>query len=305
MQQLPPLNALRTFEAAARYESFNKAAEALHVTPSAVSHQIKSLEDFLGVTLFQRATRQVRLTDKGRAYLPPIRDALEQVRVATEQLLARPDRAVLTISAAPSFAVGWLMPRLGAFQHDHPEIEVRLTASMEMVDFARSDTDLAIRHSAKVDASDLAVHRLLREELVPVCSPKLAEETPLETPDDLAKVALIHSLPRMGRWRSWLNAMGAQGVDPEAGPKFDHDAMAVQAAESGMGVAIVNRPLVAEKLAQGTLFAPFPHDLLSDLAFYLVYPKAREDDPHVAAFRDWLLEQVKDSASDASRHITG
>jgi LysR family glycine cleavage system transcriptional activator len=294
---LPPINALRTFEAAARHGSFKKAAEVLHMTPSAVSHQIKSLEELLGVALFRRATRKVHLTDRGRAYLPPVREALDLLREATERVTAKPDKAVLNISAAPSFAVGWLMPRLSAFQVAHPEIETRLNASIEMVDFADSDIDLAIRHTAKVDTPGLAAHRLMEEELIPVASPQLLERQPLETPNDLAKVQLIHSVPRMGRWRSWLRAMGADKVDAESGPKFDHDAMAVQAALSGMGVAIVNRGLVAKQLGDGTLVAPFPHDLHSDLAFWLVYPRTRGDDPAIRAFRDWLFEQVGQTAA--------
>jgi LysR family glycine cleavage system transcriptional activator len=289
---LPPINALRTFEAAARHGSFKKAAAVLHITPSAVSHQIKSLEDLLGVALFRRATRQVRLTDQGRAYLPAVREALDLLREATNRVTAKPDKAVLNISAAPSFAVGWLMPRLSAFQVAHPEIETRLSAQIETVDFEDSDIDLAIRHTAKVETPGLVAHRLMEEELIPVASPQLLAQQPLEAVADLAKVQLIHSVPRMGRWRSWLRAMGADKVDAESGPKFDHDAMAVQAALSAMGVAIVNRGLVAKQLADGTLVAPFPHDLHSDLAFWLVYPKHRGDDPAIRAFRDWLFEQV-------------
>jgi LysR family glycine cleavage system transcriptional activator len=289
---LPPINALRTFEAAARHGSFKKAAEGLHMTPSAVSHQIKSLEDLLGVALFRRATRQVHLTEQGRAYLPAVREALDTLRAATERITAKPEKAVLNISAAPSFAVGWLMPRLSAFQVAHPEIETRLSAQIETVDFADSDIDLAIRHTARVEAAGLVAHRLMEEELIPVASPQLLDRQPLRTQADLAKVQLIHSVPRMGRWRSWLRAMGADKVDAESGPKFDHDAMAVQAALSGMGVAIVNRELVAKQLADGTLVAPFPHDLHSDLAFWLVYPKHRGDDPAIQAFRDWLFAQV-------------
>ena len=289
---LPPINALRTFEAAARHGSFKKAAEVLHMTPSAVSHQIKSLEDLLGVPLFRRATRQVRLTDQGRAYLPAVREALDLLRDATERVTRRADKAVLNISAAPSFAVGWLMPRLSAFQVAHPEIETRLSAQIETVDFEDSDIDLAIRHTAKVDTPGLVAHRLMEEELIPVASPQLLAQQPLEAVADLAKVQLIHSVPRMGRWRSWLRAMGAHKLDAESGPKFDHDAMAVQAALSAMGVAIVNRGLVEKQLADGTLVAPFPHDLHSDLAFWLVYPKHRGDDPAIRAFRDWLFDQV-------------
>ena len=297
---LPPINALRTFEAAARHGSFKKAAEVLHMTPSAVSHQIKSLEDLLGVPLFRRATRQVRLTDQGRAYLPAVREALDLLRDATERVTRRSDKAVLNISAAPSFAVGWLMPRLSAFQVAHPEIETRLSAQIETVDFEASDIDLAIRHTAKVDTPGLVAHRLMEEELIPVASPQLLAQQPLEAVADLAKVQLIHSVPRMGRWRSWLRAMGAHKLDAESGPKFDHDAMAVQAALSAMGVAIVNRGLVEKQLADGTLVAPFPHDLHSDLAFWLVYPKHRGDDPAIRAFRDWLFEQVGRTTTGAA-----
>jgi len=289
---IPPLNALRTFEAAARFESFNKAAEALHVTPSAVSHQIKTLEDQLGAQLFRRTTRKVELTEPGRSYVAPVREALEQLRAATERVQRRAGKALLTITAAPSFAGGWLMPRLNAFQLAHPEVEVRLTASMDVVDLHRSDVDLAIRHTARIDEPDLVTHWLMQEELVPVASPELVRDTPLRTPADLAGVQLIHSVPRIGRWRSWLKAMGAGEIDPEAGPKFDHDAMAVQAAQNGMGVAIVNRALVEKELAAGSLVAPFPQDLVSDLAFWLVYPKGRGDEPAIAAFRAWLLAQV-------------
>jgi LysR family glycine cleavage system transcriptional activator len=247
------------------------------------------------VALFRRATRKVQLTDQGRAYLPAVREALELLREATERVTAKPRKAVLNISAAPSFAVGWLMPRLSAFQVAHPEIETRLSAQIETVDLRDSDIDFAIRHTARVDAPGLVAHRLMEEELIPVVSPQLLARQPLMTPDDLAKVQLIHSVPRMGRWRSWLRAMGATQVDAEAGPKFDHDAMAVQAALSAMGVAIVNRGLVEEQLADGTLVAPFPHDLHSDLAFWLVYLKSRAGDAAILAFRDWLLAQVQAS----------
>jgi LysR family glycine cleavage system transcriptional activator len=292
---LPPLPALRAFAAAAGTGSFNKAAQRLNVTPSAVSHQIKTLEAFLGVALFRRATRRVELTEAGRTYLPPVQESLETLQAATDRLRRKPGKALLTISGAPSFAVGWLMPRLNAFQIAHPEIEVRLSASMELADLQHSDIDLAIRHTARVDDPDLAVHRLMREELVPVASPQLVRDVPLQAPADLARTQLIHSLPRIGRWRSWLRAMQLSGIDDQAGPKFDHDAMAVSAAVGGMGVALVNRSLVAQELAAGTLVAPFPHDLESELAFYLVYPARRAGEPGIAAFRDWLLGQVAES----------
>ncbi len=295
MRRLPPLNALRTFEAAARFESFNRAAEELHVTPSAVSHQIRTLEEYLGVTLFRRLTRQIKLTPEGRAYLAPIRDALEQIRIATEQLARAGDAGPLTISSAPAFAAGWLMPRLNDFQLRHPEIEVRLTAAVELVDFARSDVDVGIR-TGKGEWPGLRAHRLMREELVPVCSPALLDgPNPLARPEDLRHATLLHELPRLGQWRTWLSAAGVEGIDAERGPKFQNAAMAVEAAVSGLGVAIADRSLAEGHLQEGRLVAPFDIKLPSKHAYYLVYPEQRAGDPKIAAFSAWLVAAIEDT----------
>ena len=273
MNRLPPLKAVRVFEAAARFQSFNSAADALSVTPSAVSHQVKSLEEYLGIKLFKRLNRKVVLTPEGRAYLTPIRDALEQIRVATERIRCTEAAGAITLSVAPSFATGWLTPRLPQLQLDHPEIEVRLISAIELVDFADSDLDAAIR-SGRGLWQGLRSHRLLAEELIPICKPDLAQgELRLRCLEDLRHATLLHEIPRLGLWRSWLTAVGVVDVDAERGPKFQGAAMAVEAAVAGLGVAIANRPLVEAHLRDGRLVIPFDIELPSDSAYYLVYPQ--------------------------------
>jgi len=289
MARLPPLNSLRVFEAAARFESFNHAAEELHVTASAISHQIKTLERFLGADLFRRRSRSVSLTEIGRMYLPPIREALDQIGIATEQVLQRSGRSVLTVSTAPAFAVGWLVPRLAEFQLAHPDLDVRLDASLEFTDFERSDVDVSIRYTAQKEFPTLRAYRLLEEELVAVCSPEFARRHRIRRPEDLRGLPLLHALPHMGQWRSWLAAAGVEGIDSEAGQKFAHDAISVEAAASGLGVAIANRPLVERQLREGRVVAPFELSFCSEYAYYLVYPPEYEQQPKVRAFRDWVL----------------
>jgi LysR family glycine cleavage system transcriptional activator len=222
------------FEAAARLESFNGAAHELNVTPSAVSHQVKALEESIGVQLFRRLNRRVALTPEGRVYLPPIRAALEQIRLATDQIRSRDSLGVVTLSSAPSFAIGWLMPRLPQFQMLHPDIEVRLISAIELVDFATSDVDAGIR-TGRGDWPGLCSHRLMTEELVPVCSSEYAKANGgLDRPGQLENTTLLHELPRLGQWRTWLSAVGVEGVDAERGPKFQGAAMAVEAAIAGM-----------------------------------------------------------------------
>lgn len=296
MQRLPPLKALRAFEAAARFESFNRAAEALNVTPSAVSHQVRALEEAIGVRLFKRLNRQVALTPQGRAYLPPIRDAFEQIRIATEQLRPRDEVEAITLSAAPSFAMAWLVPRLPQFQLAHPDIEVRLISAIELEDFTRPDVDVGIR-SGRGRWPGLRSHRLMAEELVPVCSPELVESGQgLHEPADLAEATLLHELPRLGQWRSWLAAVGVQNVDAERGPKFQGASMTAEAAIAGLGVALANRPMVEAPLNDGRLVVPFDIRLPSESAYYLVYPEERAGDTTVEAFRTWILEAIETEA---------
>lgn len=302
MRRLPPLNSLRAFEAAARFESFNRAGEVLHVTPSAVSHQVKALEQFLGVELFQRSPRSVALTRAGRTYLPAVRDAFEQIGVATEQLLEQESRSTLTVSTTPSFAVGWLLPRLAEFQLQHPNLEVRLDTSIQFTDFDTSDVDVCIRYTDQSAFPDLKAYRVLREELIAVCSPDFAKRHELRTPEDLRRVPLLHTYPHMGQWRSWLAAAGVEDIDAEAGQKFANAAIAVEAAASGLGVAVANRLLVRRQLREGRVVAPLDVAFGGDHAYHLLYPPEYERDPRIVAFRDWILELMRNADTGARGH---
>ena len=297
LRNLPPLNALRAFEAAARHLSFNHAAEELHVTASAISHQVRTLEKFLGVQLFRRLNRQVALTAAGQSYLPALSGALDQIDRATRRVRQIREERSLTISVTPSFATGWLVPRLLSFQMQYADIEVRLITSIEAVDFIRSDVDLAVRFGSG-DWPGLYSHRLLTEAPAPVCSPRLLQEHPLQHPADLRFFTLLHALPRLDKWRNWLNAVGVTGIDAERGPKFQTMLLTLEAAIAGLGVAMADRRLAARELASGELVLPFAIDLPSSSAYYLVYPEERKDDPRIGKFRDWLLAEVAQSAAD-------
>ncbi len=293
MERLPPLNAVRVFEAAARHQSFAAAAEELNVTPSAVSHAVRTLEEFFGLALFHRAHRQVSLSRAGGAYLPPVQEALQALGRAGAELAQENAANALTLSLSPSFAVGWLMPRLSSFQLLHPEYEVRLTTSIELVDFAATDMDAAVR-TGSGNWPGLVAHRLMREEPVPVCSPALlADPEVLSRPEDLARTPLLHDLPRLGLWQSWLSAAGIDHPDPVAGPKFQTAALTVEAAAGGLGVALSNRSFVEEALRLGRLVIPFDIAIGSQTTHYLVYPEDRAELPRIAAFRDWLLAEAR------------
>lgn len=294
MAALPPLGTLRVFEAAARHLSFQDAAAELHVTPSAVSHQIKTLEDFLGKSLFTRAKRRVALTPEGRKYLSAIQQALEDIRVATARLQGAQDSQLLTISVAPSLASGWLVPRLSVFQMKCPDIEVRITTSTQTVDLRKTlDIDIGIRFGDG-HWPGLRAHRLLNMQLLPVCSPKLLEQHgAVKKPSDLAGLTLLHALPRLGDWRSWFAAAGARDIDPDRGPKFQDTPLAINAAVSGLGVAIADRQLVQTEMDNGRLVAPFDITVPSSVGYYLVYRNNQHNDPRIKAFRDWALSEVR------------
>jgi LysR family glycine cleavage system transcriptional activator len=301
MRRLPPLNTLRAFEAAARRTSFLRAAKELHVTASAVSHQIRALEKFLGVALFHRDGRQVRLTPAGENYWQAVRAGLAQIAAATTRLAAPCTGGVLTLSVAPSFATPWLAPRLAAFQLDHPELEVRLISSLELTDFAKSDVDAAVRYGSG-DWPGLRSHRLFAEELVPVTSPRLRiGRRRLRKPADLREATLLHVMFRLGQWRMWLAAAGIDDIDAERGPRFHTTPLALEAAMAGRGVAIADRGLIGEHLRRGRLVAPFDIVLPSEYAYYLVYPQDRTDNPNIVLFREWLLAEVKASVEPTAR----
>jgi LysR family glycine cleavage system transcriptional activator len=310
MHDLPPLHAVRAFEAAARHLSFNRAAEELHVTPSAISHQVRALEEHLGIKLFDRLTRRVILTRDGQAFLPAVQGALEQIGAAAERIQAKRDDGSLTVQASPNFATEWLVPRLLGFQAEYPDIEVKLmtTRGQDGIRFDFAQVDLAIWYGTG-SWPDVDCERLLREELVPVCSPDLLRgEAALTSPEDLRGATLIHVLIRIGQWRNWLAAAGIDDIDPERGPKFQNTPLALEAAMAGIGVAIANRAFVADHLRDGRLVIPFDHDLSTDSAYYLIYPKQGPQRASAIAFREWIrdvLASEREGISGLHEHLPG
>ncbi len=294
--RLPPLNALRTFEAAARHLSFTKAAEELFVTQAAVSHQIKTLEEHLAVPLFRRLNRHLALTDHGQALLPSVRQAFDALAAGVERVREQCCGGPLSISATPSFAANWLAARLTRFQALHPDVELSLSTTPRLVDFLRENVDCGIRYGLG-DWPRLHAVRLLNQELVPVCSPALLEgPKPLREPADLARHTLLHVLDDPDNWRLWLQAAGVKGIDPQRGLKLDSFPLAMQAALNGAGVLIGGAQMVAAELAAGRLVEPFGIELPLASGYYFVTPEIRADQPKIALFRDWLLQEVEASS---------
>ncbi|WP_425407208.1 transcriptional regulator GcvA [Hwanghaeella sp.] len=291
--RLPPLNTLRAFEAAARHMSFTKAAEELFVTQAAVSHQIKTLEDALGVKLFKRLNRALLLTEEGQTFIPSVRQALDLLMQGVNKISQVEATGALNVSTLPSFAAGWLVPRLDRFRKKHPEIDVRLTAGERLVDFSRDDVDLAIRYG-RGRYADLISDRFMEEEIFPVCSPKLLEDAdhPLNTPEDLKYHTLLHDDMPTG-WAEWLDVAGIKGVNPTQGPYFDMSALVVQAAVQGQGVALGRSSLTASALESGLLVKPFDLTIPIDFAYFIVCPPEYYNRPKVSAFREWLFEEAE------------
>ncbi|WP_210395696.1 transcriptional regulator GcvA [Motiliproteus sediminis] len=293
MRRLPPLNALRAFEVAARHGSFNAAAEELFVTPSAISHQIKSLEQFLDLKLFRRNKRRVELTPSGEKYLAPIQHALDEIDAATRRLLANPNAGAVTLSVAPAFLTRWLMPRLGQFQEQFPDVELRLSASMGNVDFNSSDIDLAVRFG-RGDWPGLEAHFLLGMSVVPVCSPRLQNgKNPLRKPADMRSHTLIHVSTRMDEWRAWLRSAGIDEAGFGKDLRFSSTSLATGAAVEGLGIALADRHLVTKELKQGELVVPFDISLDTHSAFYLVWPEDQPLSYSATVFRDWIIDALQ------------
>src|SRR4051795_3564452 len=288
--RLPSLNGLRAFEAAARHLSFTNAAAELNVTQTAISHQIRRLEQELGIRLFVRQNRALALTAEARDYLPGVRAAFNDLRLATDQLLRKDNDRVLTVSTLASMAVKWLLPRSSTFQEAHPAIDVRITTSTALVDFKSGDVDAAIRYG-RGHWPGLRADWLTADQLFPVCSPELLKrDQPLRCPEDLAHHVLLHtSAGYDDDWRLWLTAAGLPAnISKLPGLTFDLILMAVQAAIDGYGVAIGRTSYVEADIAKGRLVVPFKIALPADAGFYLVSPEAKTDSPKLAAFRQWL-----------------
>jgi LysR family glycine cleavage system transcriptional activator len=292
--RLPSLNGLRAFEAAARHLSFTNAANELNVTQTAISHQIKRLEEELGLKLFIRQNRALALTPQGRDYLPGVRAAFNDLRLATDRLKRRDSDHVLTVSTLASMASKWLLPRISAFQSAHPDIDVRITTSTSMVDFKSGDVDAAIRYG-RGQWPGLRADWLTADDLFPVCSPALLTgDKALLKPQDLASYTLLHSSGGYDDdWRLWLTAAGLPtDISKQPGLTFDMIFMTLQAAIDGLGVAIGRTTYVEGDLAKGRLVVPFDMRMPADAGFYLVSPEASSDSRKLTAFRHWLLSQV-------------
>ncbi len=296
-RKLPPLNSLRAFEAAARHLSISRAADELNVTPAAVSHQVKALEDFLGINLFRRLNRALMLTDAGQTILPGLRDGFDHLAQAIDKLDAIRHGDTLTISTGPSFAAKWLVPRLDRFRAGCPQMELRIDATDRVVDLARGEADIAIRYGTG-NYPGMRAERLFTDESFPVCSPTLCQEPPpLRAPADLDGHTLLHvdwnvQSQTAPSWRMWLLAAGADHINADRGSHFNQESMALQAAIEGHGVALVSRVLAADDLAAGRLVRPFDLVLPTDFTYYVVAPEATAGEPNIAAFFDWIIGET-------------
>ena len=291
LRRLPSLNALKAFEAAARHESFTKAADELSVTQGAVSHQVKALEIELGLRLFNRERQRLVITEAGRRYLEVVRDAFDRLSVGTHRLLQTQKAGALTVTASPNFAAKWLVHRIGRFVEAHPDIDLRVAASHRHVDFTREDIDLAIRHGDG-QWPGLSVKRLCIEELFPVCSPKLMRgRRALRAPEDLGRHTLLHVNDRRD-WGKWLEAADVVSTDINRGPVFNESSMAIDAAIDGQGIALARTALAAWDLCAGRLVRPFALALKAPYAYWIVCPKSTVDLPKIVTFRDWLLAEA-------------
>lgn len=301
-RRLPPLNALRAFEAAARHLSFKRAADELAVTPAAISHQVKLLEEYFQTPLFRRLTRSLMLTDAGQALLPQLRDGFDLLAKACGRVGRFEADRLLTISAAPSLAGRWLVARLERFRIANPEIELRLDANDRLTDFEREGVDVAIRYGGG-DYPGLHSERLFSADVFPVCSPAFAAGLPsLATPADLAGRPLLHCdwasrEETWPNWRMWLLAAGAPEVDADRGPRFSDVAMAMQTAVDGHGIALASTVLAADDLAAGRLVAPFDLCVPTNFCYFVVCPRDRADTPKIAAFRTWVMAEAAATGS--------
>ncbi|WP_031550550.1 transcriptional regulator GcvA [Parvularcula oceani] len=299
MRRLPPLNALRAFEAAARHLSFARAADELAVTPGAVSQQIKALEETVGVALFRRDPRGLELTEAGSAAFPSLRDGFDRLAAGARLMTERGGPRRVTVSAAPSFASKWLVPRLDGFQSSHPDIDVYVHADMQLVDFSSGEADIAIRFG-RGEYENLDATLLMAERIVPVCAPALLRgDPPLKTPSDLARHTLLHDDSRTEdgpSWAMWLKAAGTD-IDGARGPRFNQSSLAIEAAVAGKGVALAKYALAEADLVAARLVIPFDFTTPTDFSYWVVHPSAKAALPEVAAFKSWLLEQVTPPAS--------
>ncbi len=295
-RSLPPLTALRAFEAAARLSSFARAAKELHVTPAAVSHQIRGLEQYLGVTLFRRTARRLELTAQGQAAAEQLREGFERLARGVDLLRGDAGRGTLTVSVTPAFATRWLVPRLGRFARRCPGIDLRLKAGSQPVDFDHDDVDVAVRIGRGGFAGVLAIP-LFGESVAPLASPVFLRQHRIRRPADLARVPLLHddSLRRVGRppgWSEWFRAAGVAGAEEDGGLHFDDGHLVLQAAAGGRGVALGRIAYALDDLAAKRLRMPFGPVLEMELKYYLLLPEPRAGEAAIASFRAWCEQEA-------------
>ncbi|MDX1433244.1 MAG: transcriptional regulator GcvA [Gammaproteobacteria bacterium] len=298
-RRLPPLNALRAFEAAARHESFSRAAEELSVTHAAISHQVRALEEWLGVALFDRSARAVRLSGAGRTYLPVIEAAFDRIHAGTAEITGTRRGDALHVTTTPAFAVRWLAPRLGRLWQAHPDLDLRLhqAAWLSEVDF--SVTHVAVRIGSGKRPGLVSVP-LMPGTLTPMCSPALlGAGARLERPADLVHFKLLHLLDYRA-WRQWFELAGIDDADVERGPIFDDTNLVYSAAIAGQGVGLLHTALTRREVAAGQLVRPFADEGGDDLGYCVVYPPQVAANPLVAAFRDWLIAEARDECGESA-----
>ena len=286
-RRLPPLNALKAFEAAGRHESFTLAATELRVTHGAVSRHVQTLEAWLGVPLFERHNRRVVLTEAGRSYLPEIGAALDRMALATSRQIERSRAQVLQVNALATFTLRWLIPRLSAFQRAHPSVEIRLTTSNVPLAQIIEPFDIAIRGGPEARTGFVA-RDFLTERRIPVCSPTLRRVGPLAEPGDLAGHTLLHAATLPDVWPQWLHAAGEPNLAPRASVTLEHFYLTLQAALDGLGVAMGPERLIADDVAAGRLILPFGGPALPARSYHTYVPEGRADHPAVRAFCNWL-----------------
>lgn len=296
-RRLPPLNALKAFEAAARHLSFTKAAEELFVTQAAVSHQIKALEEYLSMKLFLRRNRTLLLTEEGQSYFLDLKDIFKHLQEATEKLVAKGSKGAITVAMPPSFASQWLVPRISSFSADHPDIDVRIKAVDFDEGFLEDGVDVAVYYG-KGRWSGLQADKLHTEFLTPLCSPMLFNGgKPLDTLADLKHHVLLHDESR-AVWKGWLKNVGVTGVNVNQGPVFSHSMLVLQAAALGQGIALGNTVLARPEIEAGRLIMPFEEKLESRDGFYLVCEESQAELGKIAAFREWILGLVEEEQDD-------
>ena len=293
---IPPMQALRAFEAAARRQSLSRAAEALSLTHGAISHQIKALEAALNVRLIERAGRGIRLTEEGERLAARLRGALAEIEDALREASQRSNPRQLRVSVTPSFAARWLLPRLGRFIAQHKDIDVDVRSNMALIDFRRDDADVAIRYGLG-NWPDVKAELLMSDTFFPVCSPRLAARP--TRPQDLARFTLLRSDDES--WKPWFDAVGLDWPEPSRGPIFNDSSLMLQAAAEGQGIALARSTLVGNDLRNGLLVRLFDIDVPGPRKFYLVYPPRLAASPKLALFRAWLLAEIaRDGATESA-----